>query len=132
MRITSRSPLGARLVVGLFLAGMVVLAASAQEISETRTSRDYMGYTQVGDPDHRGAPVDRATALRLASESKGVGVTIRYLVLDRQAKRDRNGSGDSFGTGWDNFDDFFVAGKDFQAGKHANHPRLDTKARYLY
>src|SRR3954447_20097086 len=102
------------------LAALLVAHASAAPLTE------YTGYTRPANVDMaESKPIKKAAVFASLADrkmGKEVGVTVYYMVLDRE-----NGvAGDTWGTGIKNFDKRFLASRD------CPNARLDTKAKYRY
>lgn len=119
MRTSNRAGTLAR--AALLLAALVV--AGQQAVAGPL--KDFTGYTRIGWPPDDWRPDDPKYKEALKS-LKAMGVTIYYMVLDRETGEVRGTTGDTWGTGVANFDNLFVAGMNHDRGT------LDTNARYLY
>src|SRR5262249_35772680 len=86
----------------------------------------FAGYTRPGSPANR---MEAGGKILLAVDDKagklGIGGTVYFMVFDRAD----SAKGDTWGTGWKDFDATFRPGRD---AEHAASPALDSSVRYLY
>jgi len=84
---------------------------------------EFTGYTRIGIPSDDW-PKDDPRRAEVLKKAKPIGITIYYMVLDRESGRGT--PGDRWGTGIPNFDNYFVA------GMNNDRSTIDPDARYLY
>jgi hypothetical protein len=110
------------LVLGGLAAALAVLSAVP---ARAEPLDKYTGYTRPGTPafDPEQKPI---TPTSPKEEREGLGVTVYFKVLDNS----EGVLGDVFGTGYKDFDEVFVPGREALGAR--NSPKLDGTARYLY
>jgi hypothetical protein len=84
---------------------------------------EFTGYTRIGYPSES-LPKDDPRYAEQLKKTKAVGITIYYMVLDRESGKGT--PGDRWGTGIPDFDKTFVA------GMNNDRTAIDPDARYLY
>jgi hypothetical protein len=135
------SSLARKLKAGIALAGLLAFASlglDAQEkaqpkddkVAAPKSSVEVSGYTRPGNPEDKfNAEGDLIRRLSFEPEQlkkfKIMGGTVYFAVFKNTGAVE----GDTFGTGMENIDARFEAGRSF---KDSMSPRYDKKARYLY
>src|SRR5437588_10847497 len=112
-------------LVGVLL--LTLLPSQGRSDYLNQPLRRYTGYTRPGSPPDQ---VSRDGKIIFVADDpderkKAIGGTVYFTVLDRA----KGAEGDTWGTGFKNFDLNFVRGGMFEGGAS---PGLDTSARYLY
>jgi len=99
------------------LGGLAALLAPAAV--QAAPMPEFTGYTRIGYPPS-GAKIELKA--EDGDKAKMIGLTIYFMVLDRQKAKEN----DTWGIGTKDFDMSFVS------GKNSDRTKLDTSTRYLY